>query len=290
MSSDRKQVGKKKKGEVLNIHPHEHKNDFKTYVNLCRERGNKPRFAELMHDWNEFFNGEISAAELEKRNPGFMKYVNETRRSAENTPVLSPVFDLDAAKASWEQFVKDGGYYGNWYKVDEKGLDEAIATVANDISMGRLANEVDYGRQDLPVDIAETLWKDRRKNRSHGRRFSDVAMIDKVKAMPPKDQVKAWAIIGRNPLEKSLADIPLKQIYDGFSMGIQIEDQEAGISEAYRLAEECQAKFKQHVETIGAKLGCPVCKMEVFINEDGEEKTRPIIEGKGILTRSKLKG
>ena len=140
-SLNRKKVSK-------NIYPSEHKNNRDTYLRLCESRGLTPRFAR--------FAGE----------PWYMKLVNETRLSADATPALKPIFDEDAAMASFAKFVDKGGYEGGWYK-DGVDVDAEAKLVADDVLAGKKANEVDYGRQD-GFDPEAVMT--RRKNvRNHGK-------------------------------------------------------------------------------------------------------------------------
>lgn len=134
-----------------NIYPSEHKNDKTTYLTLCENRGLSPRFAR--------FAGES----------WYMKLVNETRLSADESSVLKPIFNEEAAKASFQKFVDKGGYEGGWYKEGVNVDDEAKA-VASDVLAGKKANEVDYGRQDN--FNPEELIANRKGNRTHGTSLS----------------------------------------------------------------------------------------------------------------------
>lgn len=87
-SSDRTRKGNKK-AEIL---PNEHQNDKETYMNLIRERNLKPRFSR----W--------------QNHPNYMKLVNETRRSAGDTPSVQPVFEVGEAEKSIGKMVRQGGY------------------------------------------------------------------------------------------------------------------------------------------------------------------------------------
>lgn len=87
-SSDRTKKGNKK-AEIL---PNEHQNDKETYMNLIRERNLKPRFSR----W--------------QNHPNYMKLVNETRRSAGETPSVQPVFEVGEAEKSIAKMVRQGGY------------------------------------------------------------------------------------------------------------------------------------------------------------------------------------
>ena len=131
-----------------NIYPNEHKNDKTTYLTLCENRGLTPRFARFAgEDW-------------------YMKLVNETRLSAEESVPLKPVYDLESAQASFEKFIKKGGYEGGWYK-EGVDVDAEAKDVASDVLAGKQANEVAYGRQDN-FDPTRILGK-RRTNRTHGK-------------------------------------------------------------------------------------------------------------------------
>jgi hypothetical protein len=129
-----------------NIYPNEHKNDKATYLALCENRGLSPRFVRFAgEDW-------------------YMKLVNETRLSADESSALKPKYDLEAAQRSFAKFVDKGGYEGGWYK-DGVDVDAEVKVVADDVLAGKKANEVDYGRQDgfAPEDIIAG----RKTNRTH---------------------------------------------------------------------------------------------------------------------------
>lgn len=143
------QADKNASGKNMTISPSEFHNDRDTFMRLVQERELTPRFSK----WLE--------------NPNYMKLVNETRLSDLDSEKLHPDFDLDAAKKSFDTFVEDGGYYGNWY---EEGADyeEAVKTVTEDILAGKRANEVEYGRQDFDMSDA----KRNRNKRIHGQGVS----------------------------------------------------------------------------------------------------------------------
>lgn len=143
------QADKSASGKNMTIAPSEFHNDRDTFMRLVQERELTPRFSK----WLE--------------NPNYMKLVNETRLSDLDSEKLHPDFDLDAAKKSFDTFVEDGGYYGNWY---EEGADyeEAVKTVTEDILAGKRANEVEYGRQDFDMSDA----KRNRNKRIHGQQHS----------------------------------------------------------------------------------------------------------------------
>ena len=144
-------VGKKKVSK--NIYPSEHHNDRDTYLALCRERGLKPRFSD-------FLDSE-----------GYMKLVNETRQSADDTASLQPIFNLDAAKTSFQKFVDKGGYYDGWY-FDDIDLGAESDEVASDIAAGKTAKDVDYGRQDVDYETMYARRKDSATRRHSGTKMS----------------------------------------------------------------------------------------------------------------------
>ena len=145
-------VGSSKK---MYISPVEHKNDKAAFLAACEKHGVTPRFAKWLD------------------NPNYMKLVNETRLSVDESSDLQPVFDMDAAADSWKRFVNTGGYYNGWWNVDAEGYADAVRTVVEDIRSGKMANEVDYGRQDVPANV-EKMVAAARKKRIHG----NVPLVD----------------------------------------------------------------------------------------------------------------
>ena len=91
-SSDVKQAGWTK-GNAKELLPTQHNNDLQTYLRALEENNLRPRFERFLD------------------NPNYMKLVNETRRSALETPAVQPVFDVEAAKKSLIGMIKDGGYF-----------------------------------------------------------------------------------------------------------------------------------------------------------------------------------
>ena len=102
-----------------------------------------------------------------------MKLVNETRLSVEESADLKPVFDMDAARESWRRFVNRGGYYNGWWNVDAQGYADAVRTVVEDIRSGKMASDVSYGNQRMPVN-PEKMIAAARKKRIHG----NVPLVD----------------------------------------------------------------------------------------------------------------
>ena len=89
--SEKKEKGWTKDMKVT-IYPSEHQNDKDTYLRLCEENLLTPKFPK----W--------------KDNPNYMKLVNETRLAPENMAPVQPIFNVEAAEKSLEQFAKAGGY------------------------------------------------------------------------------------------------------------------------------------------------------------------------------------
>ena len=138
-------VGKKKASKM--VYPSEHQNNRETYLSICEKRGLTPRFKSFLD------------------NPNYMKLVNETRQSEGETQPLKPNFNLDAAERSFDKFVEKGGYYEGWYN-DGIDVDGEAEIVAEDVKVGKKANEVSYGRQDISFD---DIAKSRKTNRQHGK-------------------------------------------------------------------------------------------------------------------------
>ena len=123
MSGDVKDEGWVK-GNKKSIYPSEHQNDRERYFAALQKNHLKPRFAE----WTD--------------NPNYMKLVNETRRSAGDTPAVQPVFDVAEAEAAIEEMRKRGGYYVPVGKTDEN-MREIAGEIAEKIS----GDEVNPGIQ-----------------------------------------------------------------------------------------------------------------------------------------------
>lgn len=142
------------------IYPSEHQNDLETYLRLCNERGLKPRFSSFLD------------------NPNYMKLVNETRQSENETGYLEPVFDMDAAMVSFQKFVDKGGYFGGWYKdgVDVKAEANQVANDIIAINEGRMSYEdIDYGEGHEDFELRKRIYDLRNKHalaKVHGRDVS----------------------------------------------------------------------------------------------------------------------
>ena len=138
------------------VYPHEHLNDKETFLRITAERGWKPRFEDV----------KLSDGRSIVEHPNYMRLVNETRRRADETPILTPVFNLEAAKDSFDRFVEKGGYYSGYF-VEDGAFEEGIETVVEDIKAGKTAKEVNYGRQDVPIDVAKIMAKRAELERKH---------------------------------------------------------------------------------------------------------------------------
>ena len=140
------------------VYPHEHLNDKETFLRITAERGWKPRFADV----------KLSDGRSIVEHPNYMRLVNETRRRADETPILTPTFNTKAAKESFDAFVEKGGYYSGYF-VEEGAFEQGVETVVEDIKAGKTAKEVDYGRQDVPIDVAKIMAKRAELERKHGK-------------------------------------------------------------------------------------------------------------------------
>ena len=181
------QADKAKQGQKkMYISPVEHKNDKETFLAACEKHNVTPRFAKWLD------------------NPGYMKLVNETRLSVDESVPLEPVFDMEAAEDSWTRFVNKGGYYNGWWQVDEEGLLKAIQRVVEDIKAGKKANEVEYGNQKMPVNV-DKMAKEARKKRMHGQ-APVMDVFDKYGNVIPAQEIRASVRKGTNAPEQKQED------------------------------------------------------------------------------------
>lgn len=134
-SSDVKQAGWTK-GNAKEILPTQHNNDLQTYLRALEEKHLKPRFERFLD------------------NPNYMKLVNETRRSALETPAVQPVFDVEAAKTSLIGMIKDGGYFQHI-----GGSVDRMYEIASDLSQriydGTKFSDRDSAGRELSAEQAE---------------------------------------------------------------------------------------------------------------------------------------
>ena len=147
------------KGGSRDIMPTEHMNDKDTFLHLCEERGLKPRFADLILP---------STGRSVTEDPDYMKLVNETRRSVNETVRIKPIFDTQEAKRSFDEFVDKGGYYAGWF-TEEGAFERGVEQVAADVEAGKTAKDVDYGRQDIKASAEKlaAMAGKKKRPRSH---------------------------------------------------------------------------------------------------------------------------
>lgn len=92
MSSDIKTKAWTKGNDAGTIYPYQHNNDKATYLDLLQKNHLRPRFEQYLD------------------NPNYMKLINETRRTNDQTPAMQPIFDMDAVRASIAEMEKTGSY------------------------------------------------------------------------------------------------------------------------------------------------------------------------------------
>ena len=103
-------------GDAASVYPPEHQNDIVKYVEALGAHHLQPRFAKWITGWREYLSSERTEADkqaLRDANPYYMKLVNETRRSAAETPVVKPEFGgdfLTVAGESLQTMARKGGY------------------------------------------------------------------------------------------------------------------------------------------------------------------------------------
>ena len=98
ISGDKKITESWVKGQdEAHITPPMHENNLEKYLAACEENHLTPRFQKFLND-----------PELR---PYYMKLVNETRRSAQETPTVQPVFDQRASEIALQDMRNEGGYY-----------------------------------------------------------------------------------------------------------------------------------------------------------------------------------
>ena len=98
------------KGQQKSVYPSEHQNDLIKYVDRLQELQLTPRFESYLKGYEQYTDGVITADQFREMNPTYMKLVNETRQSAQDTPTVKPLFDEQAAMASIDTLIKEGGY------------------------------------------------------------------------------------------------------------------------------------------------------------------------------------
>ena len=211
------QADKAKQGQrKMYISPVEHKNDKETFLAACEKHNVTPRFAKWLD------------------NPNYMKLVNETRLSVDESVPLRPVFDMEAAEDSWTRFVNKGGYYNGWWQVDEEGLLKAIQRVVEDIKAGKKANEVEYGNQKMPVNV-DKMAREARKKRMHGQ-APVMDVFDKYGNVIPAQEIRASVRKGTNVPEMTDEEQALRYEGDsGIRFSIRTEPDPKRTIKVYKL-------------------------------------------------------
>ena len=162
-------------GKTTYVFPHEHHNDKTTFLKIAQERGLSPRFADV----------KLADGRSIVEHPNYMRLVNETRRSVDETPILTPTFNVEAAKESFDAFVAKGGYYSGYFYEDES-FEQGIETVVEDIKAGKTAKDVEYGRQDVPIDVAKIMAKRAEMERKHGK-SGVIDLVEEAEVAAAKD-------------------------------------------------------------------------------------------------------
>lgn len=103
-------AAKEYKGKPTSVYPSVHQNDLVKYVRALQEYNLTPRFERYLTGWQEFLAGDMSEADFRAANPYYMKLVNETRRSAGETPAVQPIFNTKAATDAIDLMERKGGY------------------------------------------------------------------------------------------------------------------------------------------------------------------------------------
>lgn len=159
-SSDRKTKAWRGSKNQKEIYPSMHNNDKDTYLRLLEENNLRPRFER----WID--------------NPNYMKLVNETRRSAQDTPPVQPVFDEDAAMRSIDRMVRSGGYnvpiggtLENLFDIAQEMAETVASGVAEDLKRYREANDRAIG-EGMDSDESSDMTEDSRSLETNGARFS----------------------------------------------------------------------------------------------------------------------
>ncbi|MDY4490928.1 MAG: hypothetical protein SPE19_10455 [Candidatus Faecousia sp.] len=98
ISGDKKITESWVKGQdEAHITPPMHENNLEKYLAACEENHLTPRFQKFLND--------------PEMRPYYMKLVNETRRSAQETPTVQPVFDQRSAEIALQDMRNEGGYF-----------------------------------------------------------------------------------------------------------------------------------------------------------------------------------
>ena len=132
--------------DSASVYPEEHGNDIVKYVRALERKGLTPRFKSEIKGWQDFLAGKMSEADFRAANPYYMKLVNETRRTAQETSPVKPIFNLDAATDSLIDMVNRGGYdpvFGYSATADEVTNKEFHNEIVSKIASGIRDGEAD---------------------------------------------------------------------------------------------------------------------------------------------------
>lgn len=132
--------------DSASVYPEEHGNDIVKYVRALDRKGLTPRFKSEIKGWQDFLAGKMSEADFRAANPYYMKLVNETRRTAQETSPVKPIFNLDAATDSLIDMVNRGGYdpvFGYSATADEVTNKEFHNEIVSKIASGIRDGEAD---------------------------------------------------------------------------------------------------------------------------------------------------
>lgn len=232
-----------KKGGKKSIMPHEHQNSKEAYLAALEKANLKPRFAK----WVD--------------HPGYMKLVNETRRSAAETPAVQPKFDVGAAKASIEEMIRRGGYFTPVGKTDENMqeiageiADKIRADEAADVLSGDVMNEMGIERPESPASgsVRYSRELETESERKIRRQQEKIEYLEKqLRSRTALGWAKAVSPSARRKFAASLAaEIPgvtveevsakLKSVFDVFERPKKgsLDTPEVRFEEARKLAEE----------------------------------------------------
>lgn len=114
VQEDRKTADWNKDTDLSAIDPALHNNDKQLYLDLLQQNHLTPRF----ESWID--------------NPGYMKLVNETRRSYGDTEAMQPIYDISEVEEMLNRFVAKGGYENEAYGSTRFPLDRAAQRIADD--------------------------------------------------------------------------------------------------------------------------------------------------------------
>ncbi len=184
------------------VYPSEHQNDLVKYVRALEKYHLTPRFASYLQGMNEFLSGKIDEQTFRAMNPNYMKLVNETRRSAGETPTVQPIFDVEAAKSAINNmgayFQPIGGATQAARNATAKRVIRAIESIEdkNDAKLSaRDNNEVYFQKRETDPAILKDL-NDQVKSGDYTTTYKAFALID-GKLYPPMASYERDPITGQ---------------------------------------------------------------------------------------------